>query len=82
MGELQQIVCVEDIEIQKHLLFSYLKKWYNKHNECGWHDSHKSKQNLYYGYWSFEAGATAKILGIDDSDIRNCKYYPYDLVHY
>lgn len=42
----------------------------------------ESKQNIYYGYWSFEAGAIAKILNIDDDSIKNISYYPYDLVHY
>ncbi|MDD7379168.1 MAG: DUF1911 domain-containing protein [Lachnospiraceae bacterium] len=36
----------------------------------------------YYGYWSFEAGAIAKILNLDDSSLKDVPYYPYDLVHY
>ena len=43
---------------------------------------HKAKEKLYYGYWSFEAGAIAKILNLDDSNLKNVPYYPYDLVHY
>lgn len=59
----------------------YLEKhWYNK--DCGCYEAHKSKENVYYGYWSFEAGAIAKILGIDDSLLKDVKYYPYDLVHF
>ena len=57
-------------------------KWYKLHKECAWYDSHKNNKNLYTGYWSFEAGAVAKILGIDDSSLKDVKYYPYDLVHY
>ena len=45
-------------------------------------DSHKSSENVYYGYWSFEAGAIAKILNLDDSSLKDVPYYPYDLVHY
>ena len=41
-----------------------------------------AKEKLYYGYWSFEAGAIAKILNLDDSNLKNVPYYPYDLVHY
>lgn len=62
------------------LLKKYLSKWYN--GDCGCYGAHKSTQDIYYGYWSFEAGAIAKILGIDDSSLKNAKYYPYDLVHY
>lgn len=56
--------------------------WYKGHSECGFHDSHKSKQNLYYGYWSFESGAVAKILKIEDDNLKGVVYYPYDLVHF
>ena len=58
------------------------KKWYEIHRECAWYDSHKSSKNVYYGYWSFEAGAIAKILNLDDSSLKDVPYYPYDLVHY
>jgi hypothetical protein len=34
---------------------------------------------LYNGYWCFEAAAAAKGAGIDDSLIRENKYYPKDL---
>ncbi len=42
----------------------------------------RKNKNLYTGYWSFEVGAVAKILGIDDSSLKDVKYYPYDLVHF
>lgn len=64
-------------------LEEYLQeKWYDIHKECAWYDSHKSDKNTYCGYWSFEAGAIAKILNVDDSSLKNVLYYPYDLVHY
>lgn len=66
---------------QAILLKRYLdKEWYNK--DCDCYEAHKSKQNIYYGYWSFEAGAIAKILNLDDSSLKDVPYYPYDLVHY
>ena len=65
------------------LLTKYLReKWYSIHKECVWYDSHKLSKSIYCGYWSFEAGAIAKILNIDDSNMRDMPYYPYDLVHY
>ena len=64
-------------------LREYLEKyWYVGHKDMGWYDIHKTKEKLYYGYWSFEAGAIAKILDLDDSGLKNVQYYPYDLVHY
>ena len=63
------------------LLNKYLTaEWYNE--DCGCYEAHKSKQKIYYGYWAFEAGAIAKILKLDDTELKDVPYYPYDLVHY
>ena len=80
--------CLEEIINAKKslacgLLKEYLQeKWYDIHKECAWYNSHLSNKNIYCGYWSFEAGAIAKILKLDDSNLRDIQYYPYDLVHY
>ena len=64
-------------------LKDYLEnKWYIAHNEMAWYEIHNNNEKLYSGYWSYESGAVAKILNIDDSMLRDVKYYPYDLVHY
>ncbi|MDR6546472.1 hypothetical protein J2810_002531 [Chryseobacterium rhizosphaerae] len=69
-------------EALKHLV-SYLQKdWYKGHSDTGWYDAHKSKWNIHTGYWSFESGALVKILGLDDSSLKEQQYYPYDLVHW
>lgn len=63
-----------------NLLKLYLEEqWYGIHKECAWYGSHKT--DFYYGYWSFEAGAAAKVLGLEDGTLKDQKYYPYDLVH-
>ena len=62
---------------------SILNDWYRCNKEAVWYDAHKADNNLYTGYWSFELGALAKILKLDDKDFEgNIKYYPYDLVHF
>lgn len=62
-------------------LKAYLsKEWYNE--DCGCYEAHKSAQNIYYGYWSLEAGAISKILKLDDEELKGQQYYPYDLVHF
>ena len=58
------------------------KKWYKGHYGVAWYDTHKSDQMTYYGYWSNETAAAVKILGIDDSCLKNQQYYPYDLAHF
>lgn len=45
-------------------------------------ETHKSPYGTHCGYWSFESGALVKILGLDDSILKDQQYYPYDLVHY
>ena len=63
------------------LLKKYLsEEWYN--TDCGCYEAHKSSQKIYYGYWSFEAGAFAKILQLDDKDLKETPYYPYDMLHF
>lgn len=80
--------CLKDILENKEssdssLLKEYLEeKWYGLHKQCAWYNTHKSKQNTYCGYWSFEAGAIAKIIKIDDANLKDVSYYPYDLVRY
>ena len=59
------------------------KDWYKGHKDDYWYDNHKVTELLAYaGYWSFEAGAVMKILGVDDTILKDTPYYPYDLVHY
>lgn len=78
--KLKDIYSVTDKETALKI---YLNEWYKLHNDASWFDAHKdSSKNLYYGYWSLEAGAFAKILHIPDSTLKESSYYPYDLVHY
>lgn len=56
--------------------------WYKGHKDCGWYNMHKINKANHIGYWSFESGALVKILGLDDSILKDQQYYPYDLVHY
>ena len=45
-----------------------------------WYTNHKSKHDIYCGYWSFETAAVVKIMGLEDSSFIDCQYYPKDLV--
>ena len=60
----------------------YLKKeWYRGHSDLSWYNDHKYGIN-HDGYWSFESGALVKVLGLDDSVLKEQPYYPYDMVHW
>jgi hypothetical protein len=56
------------------------KDWYKNHKDAGWHNSHKSRHDVFYGYWSFETAAVVKIMDLDDTKFIDCQYYPKDLV--
>jgi len=75
--ETANIASAEDIQ-------HYLDKvWYQGHDEAYWHDLHKNTEaNQYFGYWAWEVAVIAKIKGIDDSSLKDHKYYPYDAVHW
>lgn len=79
-----ELIKSDDNEYSLILLKEYLvEKWYRGHNDMGWHDTHKIEDDsIYSGYWSFESGAIAKILQLEDRSLKDTPYYPYDMVHY
>ncbi len=76
---MEKIFNSKDINIVKE---SLKKEWYKFHRDAYWYDTHNLENNCYQGYWAWDIGAAVKILGLDDSELKDCKYYPYDLVHY
>lgn len=70
----------ESKEVALKRLEKYLQKEWYRHYDGK--DTHKSEWNIHTGYWSFESGAIAKILGLDDSSLKEQQYYPYDMVHF
>lgn len=73
---------LDDSENKAKNLKDILKKWYVFHQDAYWYDTHKLKNDTYCGYWSFELGAIAKILQLNDKELKEQQYYPYDLVHF
>lgn len=75
-----RIVNVQDANGLRNYLDKY---WYQENEDSYWHGLHNNtKVNNYFGYWSWEAAALAKIREIDDTPLKNQKYYPYDAVHW
>jgi len=80
---LSSVIEAKTKDESSRLLKEYLDTvWYKGHNDEDWHNSHKNKKAFYKGYWSYESGAIAKILKLDDAGWESMKYYPYDMVHY
>ena len=64
-------------------LKTYLEKqWFNMQKEGLITNKDHLKKDKYRGYWSIEAAALVKMLNLDDKELKECKYYPYDLAHY
>ena len=57
-------------------ILSYLEQWTDKFKECYWHDSHKVEDSGYFGYWSWEAAATVKILKTSIPEIDQSIFFP------
>ena len=43
---------------------------------------HDLKDNNYRGFWCIAAAALVKALKLDDTELKDCKYYPYDMAHF
>lgn len=66
-------------------LEAYVRQhWYRSNRGAPWWGSHNRNGEPvgYIGYWCFQAAAVARICGVDDSALKEHKYYPYDLAHY
>lgn len=80
--KLRQAITETDKTKSEKLVKDFITKdWYKNHKGAGWYNSHKSKHDTYFGYWSFETAAIVKIMDLDDSSFIDCQYYPKDLVH-
>lgn len=55
-------------------------KWYSGMRNVYWHDNHKSRHDTFFGYWSFEAAAIAKIKGLNTDELKNNQYFPSDMI--
>jgi hypothetical protein len=78
-----QLINEDDNSNSLAQLINYVEKeWYKGHSDSYWFNSHKSQNNTYFGYWSFESGVVAKILNLNDTKLKNVVYYPYDMVHF
>ena len=60
----------------------YLKKQWIHTKTDGLITKFDLKKNRYRGYWCIAAAALVKALKLDDTELKDCKYYPYDMAHF
>ena len=53
------------------------KKWFKT-----LHDGLITQNGCYRGFWCLEAAALVRALKLDDTELKECKYYPYDMAHF
>ncbi|BAR83785.1 hypothetical protein KNN_02939 [Bacillus thuringiensis serovar tolworthi] len=78
--EIIELAQTDKKEASKRLQTYMEKEWFKGHYDYEWKNAHKEPG--YVGYWSFETAAIVKILGLDDTSLKDNNHYPYDLVHY
>ena len=63
-------------------LKKYLKRqWFMSLTE-GVITNRNLKTGWYRGYWCVASAALVKALKLDDTELKDCKYYPYDMAHF
>jgi hypothetical protein len=82
-GDLSRLILYRNKEEQVKLFADFLNfKWYSLHSDEGWYNSHKSKYDIYVGYWAYECAAVAKVLNFLTEDVKDLQYFPVDLYLY
>lgn len=69
-------------KINKESAVKKLKHFLDKQWIKTLHDGLISQEGCYRGFWCLEAAALVKALKLDDTELKECKYYPYDMAHF
>ncbi|MFS0882879.1 PoNi-like cognate immunity protein [Metabacillus niabensis] len=78
--EIIELAQTDKREASKRMQTYMENEWFKGHYDYEWKNAHK--EPWYVGFWSFETAALAKILELDDSNLKDNNHYPYDLAHY
>ena len=75
-GLLEAIQTSDPVHAQNKLLIFINDDWYNGMKLSYWFDNHKSEHSTFFGYWSFETAAVAKMKGIGNDLLGTSIYFP------
>lgn len=75
-GNLKKAIRAEDKVESENYLVQHINGWYKGNKDAVWYNSHKSDLATFYGYWSFETAAVAKILGLEEASFCSSPHYP------
>lgn len=71
------VLSAENSKLKETALMAYLNEWYEMNKDCAWYETLDDPNDVYYGYWCFEAGALAKIFRLDEQSLAQNEYYPF-----
>ena len=70
----------KDSAVQR--LKKFLEKEWIKTLKEGLITNHQLEKGRFRGYWCIESAVLVKALRLDDTELKNCKYYPFDMAHF
>lgn len=73
---LDAVISALDEESGTSALLEYLEGWYAQCSDCAWYETANSNSDVYFGYWSFESAAVAKVLGLNGRALSQNPYFP------
>lgn len=76
------IEVIELAKTDKTAAVQRLKKFVDRQWYKTLHEGVISQEGCYRGFWCIEAAALVKALKLDDTELKECKYYPYDMAHF
>lgn len=75
-GALDAVLEAGTREAGETALLVWLETWYDRCEDCAWHGTLESANDVYYGYWCFEAAALAVIFGLGTERLSGSEYFP------
>ena len=75
-NSLDSFFSAESHDKKEDALLSFLTTWYESCKDCAWYDTLDNPNDVYYGYWCFEAAALAKCNNLSDKRLIQNEYFP------
>lgn len=73
---LEAVISAPDEENGTSALLTYLEGWYAQCSNCAWYETANSSNDVYFGYWSFESAAVAKIFALNGRVLSQNSFFP------
>jgi len=75
-SQLSTVIDSKNAKQKELALIEYLENWYSNCDSASWYENLNNENNVYYGYWCFEAAALAKIYQLNTTELEKNQYFP------